>query len=140
MQPKCRGGVMLEYQEVLEVNLMTSATSYSNFNPQVAKMVSVDAFHHHCTDKLAADAIKQRWLRYCRMTASYLEILACPWLHILAEIVEACGSYLFKIILFKYTINSYWQGSVQCLWGQKERTLFLRILCDESRNSLTYTT
>lgn len=107
MQPKCRGGVMLEYQEVLEVNLMTSATSYSNFNPQVAKVVTVDAFQQHRADKLAADAIKQRWLRYCRMTASYLEILACPYVHILAEIVEACGSYLFKIILFKYTVNLY---------------------------------
>jgi len=99
--------VMLEYQEVLEVNLMTSATSYSNFNPQVAKVVTVDAFHQHRADKLAADAIKQRWLRYCRMTASYLEILAYPCVHILAEMVEACGSYLFKIILFKYTVNLY---------------------------------
>ena len=107
MQPKCRGGVMLEYQEVLEVNLMTSATSYSNFNPQVAKVATVDAFHHHCADKLAADAIKQRWLRYRGMTPPYLEILACPCMHILAEMVEACGNYLFKINLFKYTVNSY---------------------------------
>jgi len=106
MQPKCRGGVMLGYQEVLEVNLMTSATSYSNFNPQVAKVVTVDTFHHHCVDKPAADVIKQRWLRYCGMTLSYLEILACPCVHILAEMAEACGNYLFKIILFKYTVNS----------------------------------
>jgi hypothetical protein len=98
---------MLEYQEVLEVNLMTSATSYSNFNPQVAKVVTVDASHLHCADKLAADAIKQRWHRYCRMTASYLEILACPCMHILAEMVEARGSYLLKIILFKCTVISY---------------------------------
>jgi len=97
---------MLEYQEVLEVNLMTSATSYSNLNPQVAKVVTVDAFHHHGADKPAADAIKQRWLRYCGMTP-YLEILECPCVHILAEMVEACGNYLFKIILLKYTVNSY---------------------------------
>jgi thiamine biosynthesis lipoprotein ApbE len=67
--------VLLKYQEVLEVNLMTSATSYSNFNPQVAKVVTVDAFHHHRADKPAADAIKQRWLQYSGMSPSYLEIL-----------------------------------------------------------------
>lgn len=39
---------------------MTSASSYSNFNSQVAEVVTVDTFRHHSSDKPAAEAIKQR--------------------------------------------------------------------------------
>jgi hypothetical protein len=41
---------------------MTSISSYSNFSPQVAEVVTVDTFRHHSSDKPAVEAIKQRWL------------------------------------------------------------------------------
>jgi hypothetical protein len=39
------------------------------------------------------------------MIAPYLEILQCRCIHILTEMADACSNYLFKMILFKYSVT-----------------------------------
>jgi hypothetical protein len=77
MEPKSRRGETLEYQEVLEVSLMTSVSSYSNSNPEVAKVVKVGSVRTPFPKpayELPTAAIKQRRPGYSNVTAPYLEI------------------------------------------------------------------
>lgn len=77
MEPKRRRGEMLKNQEVLEVSLMTSVSSYSNSNLEVTKVVNVGTLHTPSPEpayKLPTGAIKQRRPGYGNVTAPYLEI------------------------------------------------------------------
>jgi hypothetical protein len=79
MEPKSRRGEMLKYQEVLEVGLMTSVSSYCNSNLEVAKVVKVGSLHTpfpKAAYKLLVPtaAIKQSRPGYSNVSVPYLEI------------------------------------------------------------------
>jgi hypothetical protein len=80
MEPKRRRGEMFKYQEVLEVSLMTSVSSYSNSNLEVAKVVMVAILRTPVPKpayKLQTAAINEGRPGYSTVTVPYLEILKC---------------------------------------------------------------
>jgi hypothetical protein len=92
MEPKSRRGEMLKYQEVLEVSLMTSVSSYSNSNLEVAKVVMVGILRTPVPKpayKLPTAAINQGRPGCSSVTVPYLDILKCPYIQFLREAIDA---------------------------------------------------